>query len=159
MPRFRNFASPARPTITIACLTRSREDPKLACCQPETSWFNARSMDALASFTEIFAGIREGDGTLLDNMLIFAGSETSFARIHSVDNIPVMTFGKAGGRIKTGLHIVGNGDPITRIGLTMMEDHGRADRQVGHQVAADRKSDVGEILSLKAMCWDCRMTI
>ncbi len=95
-------------------------DPKLN-CQPQTSWFNARSMDALGLFIDTFAGIREGAGTLLDNTLIFAGSETSFARVHSVDNIPVMTVGKAGGRIKTGLHIVGNGDPITRIGLTMMK--------------------------------------
>jgi hypothetical protein len=95
-------------------------DPKLN-CQPETSWFNGRSMDALALFIDTFAGIREGAGTLLDNTLIFAGSETSFARVHSVDNIPVMTVGKAGGRIKNGMHIVGNGDPITRIGLTMMK--------------------------------------
>jgi hypothetical protein len=33
----------------------------------------------------------------------------------------VFTLGKAGGRIKTGLHVVGNGDPITRIGLTAMK--------------------------------------
>lgn len=88
--------------------------------QPQTSWFNARSMAALASFIEIVSSIREGDGTLLDNMLVLAGSETSFAKTHSVDDIPFMTLGKAGGRIKTGLHIVGNGDPITRVGLTAM---------------------------------------
>jgi hypothetical protein len=41
--------------------------------------------------------------------------------VHSVDNIPVMMIGKAGGRLKTGLHITGNGDPITRIGLTAMQ--------------------------------------
>ena len=97
-----------------------QRDPKVG-CQPETSWFNGRSMDALGLFIDTFAGIREGAGTLLDNTLIFAGSETSFARVHSVDNIPVMTVGTGGGRIKTGMHIVGNGDPITRIGLTMMK--------------------------------------
>jgi len=32
-----------------------------------------------------------------------------------------MTIGRAGGRIKTGLHIVGNGDPISRVGLTVMQ--------------------------------------
>lgn len=95
-------------------------DPKLG-FQPETSWFNARSMDSCATFIEAFAGIREGAGTLLDNTLIVVGSETSYARVHSVDNIPFMMAGKAGGRIKTGLHIAGNGDPITRIGLTAMK--------------------------------------
>ena len=95
-------------------------DPALK-CQPETSWFNMRSMTALASFIDALAAQKEGPGTLLDNMLVMAGSETSFARVHSVDDIPTFTVGTAGGRIKTGLHILGNGDPITRIGLTAMQ--------------------------------------
>ena len=69
----------------------------------------------------MFAATREGAGTLLDNTLIFAHAETSYAKVHAVDNIPVMTIGRAGGRIKTGLHIVGNGDPISRVGLTVMQ--------------------------------------
>jgi hypothetical protein len=32
-----------------------------------------------------------------------------------------MTIGRAGGRIKTGLHISGRGDPVSRIGLTAMQ--------------------------------------
>ncbi len=32
-----------------------------------------------------------------------------------------MMIGKAGGRLKTGMHITGSGDPITRIGLTAMQ--------------------------------------
>jgi len=95
-------------------------DPELG-VQQQTSWFNTRSMAALASFIKTLSSIREGDGTLLDNVLMVAGSETSFARNHSVDDIPFMTVGKAGGRIKTGFHINGNGDPITRVGLTAMQ--------------------------------------
>ncbi len=97
-----------------------RLDPELG-LQPQTSWFNKRSMGALATFIDIFAATREGDGTLLDNVLIIAGSETSFARTHSIDDVPFMTVGRAGGRIKTGYHVVGNGDPSTRIGLTTMQ--------------------------------------
>jgi hypothetical protein len=78
-------------------------------------------MDAFATFIDAFANIREGDGSLLDNMLIFAATETNYARVHSVDGVPVFTAGNAGGRIKTGLHVVGNGDPITRVGLTAMQ--------------------------------------
>jgi len=95
-------------------------DPELG-VQQQTSWFNTRSMDALAFFISTLSSIREGDGTLLDNVLLLAGSETSFAKTHSVDAIPFMTVGKAGGRIKTGFHINGNGDPITRVGLTAMQ--------------------------------------
>ena len=69
----------------------------------------------------ITATARPGSGTLLDNVLIFAATETNYARVHSIDGVPVFTAGRAGGRIKTGLHVVGNGDPITRVGLTAMQ--------------------------------------
>jgi hypothetical protein len=89
--------------------------------QVKTSFFVVRSMEALATFIEAFASIKEGDGTLLDNTLIFAHTDTSYAKIHALDGIPAMTIGNAGGRLKTGLHIMGNGDPITCLGLTMQQ--------------------------------------
>jgi len=89
--------------------------------QREVAELHVVSMQALATFIQAFRNVREGDGTLLDNSLIFASSDTGNSRIHSVDNIPVMTIGNAGGRLKTGNHIVGNGDPISRIGLTTMQ--------------------------------------
>ena len=78
-------------------------------------------MDSLATFIDVFASIKEGDGTLLDNVLIVAGSETGDARTHSIDEVPFMTIGRAGGRIKTGLYVNGNGSPTTRVGLTAMQ--------------------------------------
>jgi hypothetical protein len=89
--------------------------------QREAFWFNCRVQEQLASFIDAFEKVREGDRSLLDNTLIFAHAETSFAKIHQVDNIPIMTIGTAGGRLKTGKHIVGNGDPVSRVGLTAMQ--------------------------------------
>ena len=89
--------------------------------QAQVAWYNVRSMEAFATFIDAFASIKEGDGTLLDNTLIFANSDTSFARLHALDGIPVMTAGKAGGRLKTGMHIAGNGEALSRIGLTMQQ--------------------------------------
>jgi hypothetical protein len=89
--------------------------------QPEAFWFNCRVMESLAMFIDTFRSVKEGNGTLLDNTLIFAHAETSYAKVHAVDNIPVMTIGRAGGRVKTGLHISGRGDPVSRIGLTAMQ--------------------------------------
>ena len=89
--------------------------------QPEAFWFNCRVMEALASFIGIFKSVKEGNGTLLDNTLIFAHAETSYAKVHAVDNIPVMTIGRAAGRLKTGKHIAGHGDPVSRVGLTAMQ--------------------------------------
>jgi hypothetical protein len=95
-------------------------DPVLG-YQPAVLPFIMASMDAWALFVERLAAVPEGDGTLLDNCLIMAHSETSLAQSHDVRNLPVMTAGKAGGKLKTGLHVRGNGDPITRIGLTVQQ--------------------------------------
>lgn len=89
--------------------------------QREVAELHVTSMEALADFIEAFKSVPEGDGTLLDNTLIFANSDTGNSRIHSVDNIPVMTIGSGGGRVRMGNHIAGNGDPISRIGLTTMQ--------------------------------------
>jgi hypothetical protein len=89
--------------------------------QPQATWFVEQSTAALGDFVRTLAAIREGDGTLLDNMLLFAHSDTQFAKTHSVDGIPVVLIGKAGGKIRTGLHIDGNGDPISRIGFTVQQ--------------------------------------
>ena len=53
--------------------------------------------------------------------MVFAATETNYARVHTVNGVPILTAGKAGGRLKTGMHIVGTGDPITRVGLTAMQ--------------------------------------
>ena len=89
--------------------------------QAEVAWYNLRSFQAMADFIKAFADIKEGAGTLLDNTLIFANSDTNYAKMHALDGIPVMTIGKAGGRLKTGNFIAGNGDPISRIGLTVQQ--------------------------------------
>jgi hypothetical protein len=65
--------------------------------------------------------VREGAGTLLDHSLILATSESNFAKIHSVDNLPILVAGSAGGRWKSGQHVSGNGDPSSRVGLTIQQ--------------------------------------
>ncbi|MCU0760928.1 MAG: DUF1552 domain-containing protein [Steroidobacteraceae bacterium] len=118
-----NFSHLRRPgqTYTHHLLTHEETWDKELGYQPVAFWFNCRQMDAFATFIETFKSIPEGAGTLLDNVLIFAATETNYARVHSIDGVPVFTAGHAGGRIKTGLHVVGNGDPITRVGLTAMQ--------------------------------------
>jgi hypothetical protein len=95
-------------------------DPQLG-YQPKATEFHMQALGAWASFVQVLASVREGDGTLLDNCLVLAHSDTSFAKMHDVLGIPVMLAGRAGGRVKTGLHIAGNGEPITRIGLTLQQ--------------------------------------
>ncbi len=88
--------------------------------QPVVSWFTRRSMESWLYFVQAFEKIKEGDGSLLDNMLIYGHSEQGFARIHSLDGLAAFTAGRAGGKVKTGYHIDGKDSAITEIGYTAM---------------------------------------
>jgi hypothetical protein len=89
--------------------------------QPEATSFVLESMGVWAGFVARLAQTPEGAGTLLDNCLVLAHSESSFAKSHQVTVLPVMLAGRAGGRIRPGLHIAGNGEPVSRIGLTVQQ--------------------------------------
>jgi hypothetical protein len=89
--------------------------------QETHSWFVSRAMESWAYFVGSLAAVREGDRTLLDNTLVFAHSDQETAKIHSMDGIPMMSAGNAGGRLKTGLHIDGRNEALaTQVGLTML---------------------------------------
>ena len=92
--------------------------------QEQVSWFATQSMFAWRDFLDALAAIPERDGTLLDNCLILAHSDCSIAKSHSVEGIPTMVAGGAGGRIRTGFHMAGKADPISRIGLTVQQAMG-----------------------------------
>ena len=96
------------------------------------SWFLRRSMESWAYFVEAFSKVKEGDGTLLDNTFIYGSTDHAWARIHSLDGIPSFTAGRAGGRIKSGLHIDGGGHPGHPTGLHRHENHGRGCECMGH---------------------------
>src|SRR3978361_1836951 len=81
-------------------------------------------MEWLACVLQEEDGIRDGDGTLLDHSLVFAYSDQSYAKIHAVDGIPIMLAGNAGGRMKTGYHIAGGGNAVSRVGLTVQKAMG-----------------------------------
>jgi len=95
-------------------------DPQLG-YQPETSKLASLVMEGFRAFVEEMDAVKEGDGTLLDNCLVFALSDTGYAKIHSLENIPMMLVGGAGGRHKAGQHVHVPGDAATRVSLTAMQ--------------------------------------
>jgi hypothetical protein len=95
-------------------------DPQLG-YQPKATFFMERSMEAFATMLKTLDSVKEGSGTLLDHSLVLATSESNFAKIHSVDNLPIMVAGRAGGKWKSGLHVSGKGDPCSRVGLTIQQ--------------------------------------
>jgi Protein of unknown function (DUF1552) len=89
--------------------------------QPETSMLAGMVMQAFGDFLVELDSVKEGSGTLLDNSLIMAFSDTGYAKIHSIENIPMFLAGKAGGRHKAGQHIHAQGESVTRVSLTAQQ--------------------------------------
>lgn len=111
-------------TTTHHTLTHEEPDDKALGFQKECSWFATNSMIAWKEFLDEIDKIPEGDGTLLDNCLILAHSDCSIAKSHAVEGIPTMVAGNAGGAVRTGYHLAGNGDSIARLGLTVQQAMG-----------------------------------
>ena len=98
-------------------------DPKIG-CQANVSWFATQAMIGFSTLLTALDSIKEGDRTLLDRTLVFYSSDTGLAKIHGLDNMPLMTAGSAGGKFKTGIHVQGVGDPVIRVGLTILQGFG-----------------------------------
>ena len=111
-------------TTTHHTLTHEEPVDSALGYQRECSYFATQSMIAWAEFLDAIAAIPEGAGSLLDNCLILAHSDCSIAKAHAVEGIPVMVAGNAGGAVRTGFHMAGNGDPITRLGLSVQQAMG-----------------------------------
>ena len=113
--------------------------------QPTASWFTRRAMESWADYVSIFSKIKEGDGTLLDNVLIYASTDVGYARIHSLDGMPAFMAGRAGGRVKTGLHIDAGGTTTARLGYTALRLMG-VDTPSWGTKSNNTSQEVGEIL-------------
>lgn len=122
----KSFASTTKPGYEKPHHTASHEEPvdETLGYQPMVSWFLRRAFEQWAFFVDAFSKVKEGDGTLLDNTLIYASTDQSFAKIHSIEGLPMFTAGRGGGKFKTGMHIDGGGTPGARLGYTMMKSMG-----------------------------------
>jgi hypothetical protein len=89
--------------------------------QPNATFFMERTMETFASLLKQLDGVKEGAGTLLDHSLVLATSESNFAKIHTLDSLPIMVAGGGGGKWRSGQHIAGAGDPSSRVGLTIQQ--------------------------------------
>ncbi len=85
-----------------------------------------------AYFLEKLKGIREGEGTLLDNCMIVYGSGIGDGNAHNHDNLPVLFAGGGGGTIQSGRHIRFQKEtPMTNLYLSMLERMGAGVDRLG----------------------------
>jgi hypothetical protein len=89
--------------------------------QPRVHEYNVASMELFAAFLKELDAVQEGDGTLLDHSVVMAFTDQAYARIHSVDGLPILVAGGASGRLKTGYHVAADNSPVSRVGLTLQK--------------------------------------
>jgi hypothetical protein len=67
----------------------------------------------------------DGDGSLLDNMVILYGSGLSNSTFHAGDNLPLLLVGGGGGRLRGGRHLTYSGEPsMANLLVTLMDKLG-----------------------------------
>lgn len=93
---------------------------------------NLWQTEQVAYFLDQLAGVDEGDGSLLDNSMVFYSSEFGDGDDHYHHDLPVLLAGGACGQFATGRHIrVSDRRPIADLGLTMLGAMGLPDTSFG----------------------------
>jgi hypothetical protein len=78
-------------------------------------------MQQVAYLIAKLKAVTVGAGTLLDQCAILFTTEVQEGRNHLTDNIPMIVAGKAGGALKTGLHVHATGDNTSKVHLTLLQ--------------------------------------
>jgi hypothetical protein len=80
----------------------------------------------------------DGDGNLLDNSLIIYGSPMGDSNLHNHKRCPLFLVGRAGGRLKGGLHLrAADGTPMANVMLSVLQALGIDDMaQFGDSTSA-----------------------
>lgn len=86
----------------------------------------------LAYLMDRLAAIPEGDGSVLDSTLIVWGTEVSQGNSHSLDDIPYLLAGSAGGALRTGQYLELGGVSNGQLLLTLLRAYGYAGPSFGH---------------------------
>ena len=83
-------------------------------------------------FVDKLASIKEGDGTLLDNVILLYGSNMSNSNLHDHYPLPAVLVGGGAGTLKGGQHIrYDQRTPMTNLVLTMLNKAGVKQESLG----------------------------
>jgi hypothetical protein len=86
---------------------------------------NLHYAQLFASFVEKLKKMPEGDGTVLDNSLIFYGAGMSDGQAHAPYPLPLVAVGSAGGKVKGDRHVVAaEWTPVANLWLRISDLYG-----------------------------------
>jgi hypothetical protein len=94
---------------------------------------NVFHISLLSYYFEKLRATPDGDGTLLDSLLLIYGSGMSNSNEHSPANLPILIAGGAAGQLKGGRHInVGKDVPLANLHLTLLDRLGVPVESIGN---------------------------
>jgi Protein of unknown function (DUF1552) len=86
------------------------------------SKINTHHVSLFAYFLQKLQATKEGNGTLLDRVMVVYGSAICDGNSHSHGDLPVLLAGKANGRLKTGQHLqFATGTPMTNLYVSLLD--------------------------------------
>ena len=93
---------------------------------------NRFHIDRFRYFVDRLAKTPDGDGKLIDNVMVVYGSGISDGDRHNHDDLPILLAGHGGGAIQSGRHIqYENGTPLCNLYLWMMHQMGATPDRFG----------------------------
>jgi hypothetical protein len=110
-------------------LTHHRGDPEMI---EKFSKINCYHMEQFAYFLGRLKSIPEGNGTLLDHVMIVYGSGLSDGNRHLHEDLPVLLAGGAAGTIRTGRHVrYPKETPMSNLYVSMLDRMGVRGEHIG----------------------------
>ena len=110
-------------------LTHHQYNPEKIAKVTQIQTYHARH---LAYYLEKLRSTPDGDGSLLDHMMVLYGGALSDGNTHLHDNLPTVLLGGASGQLKGGRHLRATKDtPMTNLLLTMLDMVGARQDKLG----------------------------
>jgi hypothetical protein len=89
-------------------------------------------MSKVAHLLERLDSVDEGNGTMLDNSLVFVVTEIQMPETHGQSNMPFILAGKAGGQLDSGRWLKVNSQPHNNLLVSILNLFGLQDQTFGH---------------------------
>lgn len=100
--------------------------------QEKIQKINKFHITQVAYLLEKLKGVKEGEKTLLDQVMVVYGSGIGDGNRHNHDNLPILVAGHGGGTLKTGRHVTFKRDtPLMNLYLAMFERIGCPTKSFG----------------------------
>ena len=105
---------------------------------------NVFHLEQFAYYLDKLKSTPDGDGSLLDHMILMYGSGMGDSDAHAPRDLPILLAGGGAGRIKGGRHIrVPEGTPLTNLYMSMLDKLGVPVDSIGDSTGQMRQlSDV-----------------